>query len=178
MTIDEPVKNIARKPPARAGYARDLAPIPPAAAEAEPPAERVFTMPEATLPEPPTKVVLKPDPGPRPFAGRIYTIHAVSPQGFPIDLAFADISIAMLEEHIGKLITAGYTPPTDAAPATDPAGWRTLPDGTPLCPKHHVPMRKRERQGDAWWSHNAGAKDAPLCCKGYAGPDSPGYDVD
>jgi hypothetical protein len=23
--------------------------------------------------------------------------------------------------------------------------WQTLPDGTPICPKHHVPMRLREK---------------------------------
>src|SRR4051812_47841936 len=34
--------------------------------------------------------------------------------------------------------------------------WQTLPDGTPICPKHHTPMRKRERQGDTWYSHSAG----------------------
>jgi hypothetical protein len=55
--------------------------------------------------------------------------------------------------------------------------WQTLPDGTPICPKHHTPMRKRERQGDTWWSHNVAADgDAPVYCKGYVGKDSPGYD--
>lgn len=58
--------------------------------------------------------------------------------------------------------------------------WQTLPDGTPICPKHHTPMRLRERQGDKWWSHNVG-KDASgkdIYCKGYHGKDSPGYEVE
>ena len=58
--------------------------------------------------------------------------------------------------------------------------WQTLPDGTPICPKHHTPMRKRERQGDTWYSHSAGkgpdGKD--IYCKGYHGKDSPGYEVE
>ncbi|MEI8165000.1 MAG: hypothetical protein WCG26_01435 [Chloroflexales bacterium] len=54
--------------------------------------------------------------------------------------------------------------------------WQTLPDGTPICPKHGTPMRKREKQGDVWHSHNMGTEDSPCYCKGYRGADSPGYD--
>lgn len=55
--------------------------------------------------------------------------------------------------------------------------WRTLPDGTPICPKHGVPMRLREKQGDTWHSHAVEAPDGTICyCKGYAGKDSPGYE--
>jgi hypothetical protein len=54
--------------------------------------------------------------------------------------------------------------------------WRALPDGTPICPKHNVPMRLREKQGDSWRSHNtAGEGESPCYCKGYAGKDSPGW---
>lgn len=54
--------------------------------------------------------------------------------------------------------------------------WQRLPDGTPICPKHHAPMRAREKQGDTWYSHNVGTKDQPIYCKGYHGKDSPGYE--
>lgn len=52
-----------------------------------------------------------------------------------------------------------------------------LPDGNVLCPKHGCAMRKREKQGDEWWSHNMGTESHPLYCRGYPGKDSPGYDV-
>lgn len=111
-----------------------------------------------------------------PYPRRQYTIDAVSPAGFPVHLTFADIKLTELSEHIAALARLGYTPP--AAPTSAPAEWRTLPDGTPICPKHNTPMRQREKQGDAWWSHNVGTKDKPIYCKGYHGKDSPGYEVD
>lgn len=56
--------------------------------------------------------------------------------------------------------------------------WRTLPDGTPICPKHNVPMRKREKQGDEWYSHSTEINGKQCYCKGYAGKeDSPGWDA-
>ena len=123
------------------------------------------TTPLATIPEPPQ---IEAKAG-RKFAlstivdyrGRAITIHA---EGMTLD-QFCDL-----------LDDRGYASPTPQA--ADPTGWQTLPDGTPICPKHRTPMRKRERQGDQWWSHNAGTKDAPLYCKGYHAPDSPGYDVE
>lgn len=57
-----------------------------------------------------------------------------------------------------------------------PRAWRTLPDGTPLCPKHDVPMRLRKKQGDEWWSHDmADEGEAPCYCKGHPGKGSPGW---
>lgn len=56
-------------------------------------------------------------------------------------------------------------------------GWVTLPDGTPLCPKHGVPMKLRSKQGDEWHSHSVTGPDGEtLYCKGYHGKDSPGYE--
>lgn len=55
--------------------------------------------------------------------------------------------------------------------------WVELPDGRVLCPKHGVPMKKREKQGQSWYSHNVGTEDDACYCKGYPGPDSPGYDA-
>lgn len=87
--------------------------------------------------------------------GRVFTITATD---MKLD-AFCDL-----------LETAGY-----AAPA--PQQWQTLPDGTPICPKHNTPMRKREKQGDEWWSHRVfGSNGEELFCKGYHGKDSPGYE--
>ena len=56
-------------------------------------------------------------------------------------------------------------------------GFETTPDGTPICPKHNVPMRKREKQGDSWYSHNMGTEDTPIWCKGYRHRTSPGWEL-
>jgi hypothetical protein len=39
-------------------------------------------------------------------------------------------------------------------------------------------MRKRERQGDTWYSHAVGKDDRgeDVYCRGYAGKESPCYD--
>jgi hypothetical protein len=87
--------------------------------------------------------------------GRSFTIQA---EGMTLD-QFCDL-----------LDDRGYTP------AQQTQEWQRLPDGTPICPKHHAPMRAREKQGDTWYSHNVGTKDAPVYCKGYHGKDSPGYE--
>lgn len=88
--------------------------------------------------------------------GRAFTVQA---EGITLD-QFCDL-----------LDRRGYVP------AAQTQEWQRLPDGTPICPKHHAPMRAREKQGDSWWSHNVGTKDAPVYCKGYHGKDSPGYEV-
>lgn len=87
--------------------------------------------------------------------GRSFTVQA---EGMTLD-QFCDL----LDER-------GY------AAAQQTQEWQRLPDGTPICPKHHAPMRKRERQGDTWYSHNVGTEGAPVYCKGYHGKDSPGYE--
>jgi hypothetical protein len=68
-----------------------------------------------------------------------------------------------LDELCDKLDKRGYAPPAQTQE------WQRLPDGTPICPKHHAPMRQREKQGDTWYSHSAG-KDQngkEVYCKGY-----------
>lgn len=57
-------------------------------------------------------------------------------------------------------------------------GYQWTPDGLPICPKHHTVMKKRQMQGDTWYSHNVGTKEAPLWCRGHPGKLSPGFDVD
>lgn len=63
--------------------------------------------------------------------------------------------------------------------ASQPAGpiqWSYTPEGLPICPRHNAPMKKREKQGDCWHSHNLGTEGQPLYCRGYPGKESPGYD--
>lgn len=179
------IKNIAPRPKMRAGYAHELPAIDAPTAEAEPAAARVFQMPEAELPDLTGRPTPPPPPAPRSaeldrrYAARQYTVDAVSPRGFPVHLTFADISIRELDAHIGKLAELGYAPPSappaSAAPLATPDD---LPEGWKLCPKHHAPMRPRNKQNQDWHSHNVGTKENPLWCKGYRGSDSPGYDLD
>jgi len=100
------------------------------------------------------------------------------------------IEIRTSVEHRGRVFTivaTGYTldqlcdmlDRRGFAPPAQSQQWQTLPDGTPICPKHKTPMKLREKQGDQWYSHCVG-KDAggrEIYCKGYHGKDSPGYDL-
>jgi hypothetical protein len=87
--------------------------------------------------------------------------------------AFVIVASGMtLDQFCDLLDRRGY------APVAQTQEWQRLPDGTPICPKHHSPMRAREKQGDTWYSHNVGTKEQPIYCKGYHGKDSPGYEVD
>ena len=56
-------------------------------------------------------------------------------------------------------------------------GFSYTPEGAPICPKHNVPMVKREKQGDTWFSHNMGTAEEPLWCRGYEHSTSPGWKV-
>ncbi|HEX6293403.1 MAG TPA: hypothetical protein VFZ66_29750 [Herpetosiphonaceae bacterium] len=57
-----------------------------------------------------------------------------------------------------------------------PAAWSYTPEGLPICPKHGVPMKKREKQGDVWHSHSVGERGEDLYCRGYPGKESPGWE--
>lgn len=131
--------------------------------------ETVGAVPLATIPDPPAAPAPKVEKAARRFSLQTTIEH----RGRAITIVCEGMT---LDQFCDLLDERGYASP--APPAADPSGWQTLPDGTPICPKHRTPMRKRERQGDQWWSHNAGSKDAPLYCKGYHAPDSPGYEVD
>lgn len=54
------------------------------------------------------------------------------------------------------------------------------PDGLPICPRHQAVMKKREKQGDTWYSHRVfhPTTGEELFCRGYAGKSSPGFDVE
>lgn len=169
-TTDPPT---VRRPPRPVGAdpaARRLAPISKEDAEAE--RDRLAFRESAELPAD------IPDTTREPYGRAALATAAPKPH----------IALSTVVEHRGRLITItatdmtadqfcdlldkrGFQAPTQAQE------WQRLPDGTPICAKHHAPMRLRERQGDSWYSHNVGTKEAPVYCKGYHGKDSPGYDL-
>jgi len=60
-----------------------------------------------------------------------------------------------------------------------PHQYRYTPEGNPICPRHNVPMRKREKQGDTWYSHTVTdpVTGESLYCRGYASKNSPGWNI-
>jgi hypothetical protein len=107
---------------------------------------------------------------PRP-TGRVHVTLSGSMRGFDLTLQL-DADIRKLDATLGYLSEQGLKVPVK------PIAWSYTADGLPICPKHKFPMRKREKQGDTWHSHNCGTEKEPLWCKGYAGPDSPGFFAD
>ncbi len=99
------------------------------------------------------------------------TLTAVHPSGFEICLQVPSLDV--LETTIADLLQRGYRP------ARSGNMYETTPEGTPICPKHRVPMRPRLKQGDTWFSH--GVTDARtgelLYCRGYKSPGSPGFEL-
>lgn len=147
---------------------------------------------EAQLPDPPALTPLPAvQPGPRPpaptdasgalafeaqaapaptYATRAATIR-MTYHGVPVDLYRADIGIGTIEQLVDQLARR------EGWAAAGDKSFPTLPDGTPICPRHGVPMRLREKQGDSWWSHNvAGEGEEPCYCRGYPGKTSPGWE--
>jgi hypothetical protein len=99
------------------------------------------------------------------------TLSARHVSGFEIRLRIA--SLDLVDETIADLLQLGYRP----AGAGD--GWQRTAEGTPLCPRHMVAMRRREKQGDSWFSHAVVHPQTgeSLFCRGYGGPSSPGWEV-
>jgi len=97
------------------------------------------------------------------------TVSALHPSGFEICLQVP--SLDALEPTIADLLQRGYRP------TGSEDGWMRTAEGVPICPKHQVPMRLREKQGDAWHSHQVidARTGEELYCRGYAGPTSPGW---
>lgn len=134
---------------------------------------RAFTMPEATLPDPPsTADAPEPTAQPaRPAPTAVNLAITAVYQGYTITVAFPG-SITQIPSAIERLRAIGATP--TAQPAQQ---WAYTPEGLPICPKHSAPMKRREKQGDTWYSHVVTARDGEDCyCRGYAGKDSPGYE--
>ena len=77
----------------------------------------------------------------------------------------------MLPKLVNRLTQIG------ASPIYAPINIPTNGDGVPVCPKHWVAMSKHTKQGDTWHSHATyDAHGKKSYCRGYAGPDSPGWD--
>ena len=105
------------------------------------------------------------------------TIRTISPDGWPVDFelepkpgATAE-AILFLEDH-------GYQPaPVGSSSKSNDIQY--TPDGLPVCPKHGAPMKKREKQGDTWYSHQVVDANGNECyCRGYASKSSPGWNID
>lgn len=100
------------------------------------------------------------------------TIKTVNPQGWPVDFEITPVpgrtaeAIAFLEEH-------GYSPAPTAEAARD---YKYTPEGLPICPKHGEVMKKREKQGDTWYSHRVhDERGNEHYCRGYPSKSSPGW---
>ncbi len=99
------------------------------------------------------------------------SITALHPTGFAVCLEVT--SLDHVESVIHDLLRRGYRP------AIGGDGWARTPEGLPLCPRHQVAMRPREKQGDTWHSHQVPdpRTGASLYCRGYASPSSPGWEI-
>jgi hypothetical protein len=87
-------------------------------------------------------------------------------RGFDIEIEFGLERLSSIERAIDALTSLGLQPreiERDAA-------------GLPLCPRHHVVMREREKQGDSWYSHRVCLADGrEFWCRGRPGADSAGW---
>ncbi|MCI0728570.1 MAG: hypothetical protein L0332_17875 [Chloroflexi bacterium] len=96
------------------------------------------------------------------------TVIAYHPMGYEIRIEAEsdklDTTVRWLEKH-------GYRPNRDI---------QYTPEGLPICPRHGVPMEKREKQGDEWFSHKVTDPQTgqAVYCRGYASPSSPGWNVE
>lgn len=127
--------------------------------------------PLETLPDPPAAAPVEKTDKKKP----VVTLSAtVEHRGRLITITVADVTVDRFCDLLDASQYANPAPQLLAAPITTADD---LPDGYKLCRKHGAPMKPRSRQGDTWNSHNVGTADKPCWCKGYAGPDSPGYEV-
>lgn len=58
------------------------------------------------------------------------------------------------------------------------SAYQWTPEGLPICGKHQEVMPKREKQGDAWFSHRIVVEGKELFCRGYASKSSPGWNIE
>lgn len=148
MPTYDPHKPINRPRPVRPGLDKQIT---AQVAESEPEAERLSF----------------PDPEPMLARPTVTLSTVVEHRGRQITITATDMTVDQFCDLLDK---RGFTPPAGRE-------WRTLPDGTPICPKHGTPMRLREKQGDSWYSHRVhGRGGEELFCKGYAGKESPGFE--
>ncbi len=100
------------------------------------------------------------------------TITALRPSGLAVTVDVATLD--QVEAAVADLRRRGDRPATRTG-----EGWARTPDGLPLGPRHHVPMRPREKPGDTWYSHQVPdpRTGALLYCRGDASPSRPGWTV-
>lgn len=105
-----------------------------------------------------------------PAGERLATLEVTGMmQGQRIKLSLV-IDVRKIPDCLGWLADHGFI--SDNAGQ----GWERTADGAPICPRHRTAMRRREKQGDQWHSHIVRTEDGgQLYCRGYAGPDSPGF---
>lgn len=99
-------------------------------------------------------------------------IHTLNDDGWPVDFEITPETGA-LDKAIAFLAAHGFSPAPTPADAKE-LQWTA--EGLPICPKHGEVMKKREKQGDTWFSHTVTAQDGGKhYCRGYAGKSSPGW---
>jgi hypothetical protein len=93
------------------------------------------------------------------------TINAIHPSGFTIEIHLQNKGYDELDATIDALEQLGYRPTTGAGEQ-----WARTPTGEPICPKHQVVMRLRQKQHEEWWSHRVINRQTgeELYCKGSA----------
>jgi hypothetical protein len=85
----------------------------------------------------------------------------------------------MTENETLERIAAAIETMAAAMHARDARTYTWTPEGLPICPRHQVVMKERKKQGDTWYSHRITAANGDeLFCRGYAGKNSPGFDID
>ncbi len=101
-----------------------------------------------------------------------FSIKALHPSGYSVTFHI-EPEDGKLHTIIAKLNRFGFRP--DVAGDT----WMRTPEGDPICPKHGVPMHKREKQGDTWYSHATIDKTTgeKHYCRGYSTKNGSGYDL-
>lgn len=133
------------------------------AEQIEPPARPKPAPPPEPEPLPPAKPEAEPKKAVPIEVAALY-------DGWPVVLK-ATLDPDQVPVFLKRLEKRGYRRPAVPIERT--------PDGAPICPRHHVPMREREKQGDTWHSHTIvdPATGQKTYCKGYHGKDSPGFDL-
>jgi hypothetical protein len=98
-------------------------------------------------------------------------IKTLSPNNYEVTWEFDDVTEETMPRLERGLSAAGYRP--TGIPVVSA-------DGLPMCPRHGVVMRQREKQGDTWYSHSVVdhvTGEVLGYCKGRPGSDSPGWDM-
>ncbi len=133
--------------------------------------------PEPTpMPEPPPKLTPTPPEPTQPasqLAHRSRPRHSFTYEyhGFAVT-STVEGEFSKLGAVLDKLQELGATPILPPNPID------YTPEGLPICPKHRVPMRERDKQKQSLYSHKViNEHGEELYCKGHPGASSPGWRV-